>query len=203
MDLTLSTPFIAIIALLFTILLVNIGIQKNKKVLVLLGTVPLLAGSFYVSNQKQMEVESQQTLYAQQAFESLYRPDNLNIEKTGKRKGWADYQIETPSGRYTVAFKNEVEDAFEVTKEEGESLRGRKNVFDTLEMMGINLDTWSVWYEEKNSYVAETTDEQYQIQLDGDTVISIIDEEENIVFQREEEKNEPIKHQTAEKEEIK
>lgn len=203
MSLTLSTPFVVAIAVLFTLLLVNSGIQKNKKVLVLLGTVPLMVGSFYINNQKQVEVEKEQTLYAQQAFESLYRPDYLNVQKAEKTKEHTIYQLETPSGMYTISFGNQVTDAFEVTEEEGEPLRGRKNVFDTLEMIQVDLDTSSVWYENPNTYIAETLEKEYRIELKNDAVITIVDEQQNIVFQREEDGIAQIKNQPTKKEEVK
>lgn len=181
-----SETFIFFVCILSSLSLMTLGIKKNLKILLFGGMLPIVLFMWNQQTSVRDEMEGKQTKYVQEAFNTLYRPDYLQIEKTSTKDGINNYQLTTQGGSYRVDFDENTFDTFRVVSEDGESLRGRKNVFDILEMIGLSKGDGYVIQEEKETYIYEEDEtNRYTITMEDEEVILIEDQTDRIIYRNE------------------
>lgn len=177
---TISKLFLLLIAVCLSLLFLNVSNKKNKKTYMILSLVPIIAFFMFTDYEQEQAVLSNEIDWITKVIESEYSFNEIEIKRMNKDDEKKHFTLQTENGQYILGIdKGQLKVIEEVN---GEHLRGRRNVLDSLRALGISEE--SLFYESDVSYEVESGASQLKITLLNHAVTTIKDtnEENTIVY---------------------
>lgn len=179
---SLSIGFLFVLTMICSFFLAKRGIQKNKKLFMVLSLIPLFLFIRYFEEANDTKIEESQIKTITTELVGLYYLDSIVVEPLEKQASVGNqFSVETEVGKYKAYFNPDVMDSFNFEYVDGEDLRGRKNVFDVLQIAGIYTSDSDlvVDYVDDTLYRVEVNEDTLVVRL-TDHVVDVIENEDGV-----------------------
>lgn len=179
-----------IVFILLALLVISFGIayysiKKHKPKVAIVSVLLLLTGINIIQQHKQDEFQDEQIkIIKHELGERYFLSSAMSIALLDESSEGNTYQVDTLNGLYEVHFNDASLSGFKLRERQGEHLRGRRNVFDTIQQVGADASTSDILveYNTPDLYTVKVDEEEWVVTLVEDVVERIVDTAGNLKY---------------------